>query len=59
ALLAVRTRGLAAAPFDKDLTDGKRNAARYLNILGLPLAFVGFGLVRWRMRESRRSKVSL
>lgn len=59
ALLAVRTRGLAAAPFDKDLSDGTRNAARYLNIIGLPVAFVGFGLVRWRMREARRSKVSL
>lgn len=58
ALLAVRTRGLAEAPL-RDLSDGQRNAVKYLNILGLPGAFIGFGLVRWRRRENRRSKVTL
>jgi hypothetical protein len=56
ALLAVRSRGLEAAPLE-ELTDGQRNAVKYLNMLGLPLVFVAFGLVRWRMRERRRAHV--
>jgi gliding-associated putative ABC transporter substrate-binding component GldG len=58
ALLAVRSRGLAAAPIG-ELGDHARNAVKFANILGLPFAFVAFGLVRWRMRESRRAKVTL
>ncbi len=58
ALLAVRSRGLAAVPLD-ELTDGGRYLARYLNVIGLPLAFIGFGLIRWRLRESRRKRVSV
>ena len=58
-LLAVRTRGLNAAPLDDKLSDGSRAAAKYLNIVGLPLLLVGFGLVRWRMREGRRAKATL
>jgi gliding-associated putative ABC transporter substrate-binding component GldG len=56
ALLAVRSRGLQAAPL-QELSDGQRNAVKYLNMLGLPLLFVAFGLVRWRMRERRRARV--
>jgi gliding-associated putative ABC transporter substrate-binding component GldG len=58
ALLAVRSRGLAAAPL-KDLSDRSRTSIKYANIVGLPLAFVGLGLVRWRRREARRDSVSL
>jgi ABC-type uncharacterized transport system involved in gliding motility auxiliary subunit len=43
AMLAVRSRGLEAAPL-KELTDGQRNAVKYVNMLGLPLVFVAFGL---------------
>lgn len=56
AMLAVRSRGLEAAPL-KELTDGQRNAVKYANMLGLPLVFVAFGLVRWRVRERRRAHV--
>ncbi len=58
ALLAVRSRGLAAAPLG-EVGDTARNAVKFANILGLPFAFVAFGLVRWRVRESRRAKVTL
>ncbi|MDF1562476.1 MAG: GldG family protein [Deltaproteobacteria bacterium] len=58
ALLAVRSRGLSAAPLDK-VSSGQRAAAKYLNILGLPLLFVGFGVVRWRLREARRARATL
>lgn len=55
-LLSMRSRGLQAAPLE-ELTDGQRNAVKYLNMIGLPLVFVAFGLVRWRMRERRRARV--
>lgn len=57
ALLGMRTRGLTAAPFDESLDDGGRTTIRYGNMLGLPIAFVLFGLIRWRMREAKRSSV--
>ncbi|MBC7792509.1 MAG: ABC transporter permease, partial [Clostridia bacterium] len=58
AMLSVRSRGLAAAPLE-EISDGGRNAMKLANIVGLPFAFVAFGLVRWRLREGRRSKVTL
>ena len=57
ALLAVRSRGLATAQLH-EVGDTQRATLKYLNVVGLPGAFVAFGLVRWRRRESRRSKVS-
>jgi gliding-associated putative ABC transporter substrate-binding component GldG len=54
-LLAVRTRGLAAAPLD-ELEDSQRLTVKYANIVGLPVLFMLFGLVRWRRREARRLK---
>lgn len=56
ALLAIRARGLAAAPLE-ELDEGQRATVRYANVVGLPLAFVLFGIVRWRMRERRRTLV--
>ena len=56
ALLAVRTRGLDAAPLVQ-LDDQQRSLIRYLNVVGLPLALVAFGIIRWRMRERRRALV--
>jgi hypothetical protein len=58
ALLAVRTRGLTAAPLSDSLSDGSRNTLKFANIVGLPLLLVGFGLIRWRMREARRTRMA-
>lgn len=58
ALLEVRTRGLEAAPLE-ELEPARKVFVRYANVLGLPLAFVGLGLVRWRARERRRRRVRL
>ncbi len=58
-LLSVRTRGLSSDPIDPELSDTKRNFARYSNILGLPALFMAYGVVRWRRREHRRLSVSL
>jgi ABC-type uncharacterized transport system involved in gliding motility auxiliary subunit len=58
ALLAIRTRGLRAAPL-ADVADSTRRSVKYANILGAPVLCVLFGLMRWRRRESRRSRVTV
>ena len=58
ALLAMRTRGLSAAPLE-DISDGKRQALKYFNIAGLPAAFVVLGLLRWMRRQTRRKNIVL
>ena len=58
ALLEVRSRGLAAAPLG-ELSDSERRTVKYGNIVGVPLLFILFGLVRWRRREARRSHVTI
>jgi gliding-associated putative ABC transporter substrate-binding component GldG len=59
ALLAMRNRGMAGSPLEGELSEGKRNAAKFGNALGMPMLLVGFGLVRWRMRESRRRQATV
>ncbi|MBL8949478.1 MAG: Gldg family protein [Myxococcaceae bacterium] len=59
ALLAMRTRGLQLAALQSDLPEGTRNAAKFGNAFGLPLALAALGLIRWRMREARRTRVVL
>jgi ABC-type uncharacterized transport system involved in gliding motility auxiliary subunit len=58
ALLAIRTRGLRAAPL-QEVNDGTRRSVKYANIMGVPALCVALGLMRWRRREARRSRVSL
>ncbi len=58
ALLAVRTRGLKAAPL-AEVSDSTRAMIKYGNIVGVPLLLVLYGLFRWRRREARRASVSL
>jgi hypothetical protein len=58
-MLQVRTRGLAEAPLQPELSDSVRNTVKVANIVGLPLLFALFGVVRWRMREARRATISV
>jgi len=58
AMLSVRSRGLGAAPL-ADVGEGARATVKYLNIVGVPALLVAFGLVRWRLREKRRTEVSV
>jgi gliding-associated putative ABC transporter substrate-binding component GldG len=59
ALLAMRTRGLAEVPIQQELSATTRNAVKFGNAFGIPFALAAFGLVRWRMRESRRATVTV
>ncbi len=58
-MLQMRNRGLAEAPLQPDLSDSLRNTVKVANIVGLPLLFALFGVVRWRMREARRASISI
>ena len=57
-LLAVRARGLAAAPL-RELGDSLRQGLKLGNIAGVPLLLVLAGIMRWRLRERRRALVTL
>ena len=58
AMLSIRTRGLTIAPLD-EVPDVVRNVMKYGNMVGLPVALVAFGLVRWRIREAKRRGLTL
>ena len=58
ALLAVRTRGLRAAPLG-EVSDSTRAALKYGNVIGVPLLLIVFGLLRWARRESRRATIGI
>jgi gliding-associated putative ABC transporter substrate-binding component GldG len=57
ALLEMRSRGLADAPLQAELSDGARGAAKFGNTIGVPLLLIGYGLVRWRLRENKRARL--
>lgn len=57
ALLAMRTKDIGDTPFDAELSDRTKQIIKYGNILGVPLLLVLYGLIRWRMRESKRRKI--
>jgi gliding-associated putative ABC transporter substrate-binding component GldG len=53
ALTPVRTKTFAARPIQVD-SDGTVLAIKTINLAGVPLAFIGFGVLRWRLRRARR-----
>ena len=53
ALTPVRTKTLTARPIQVD-SPGTVIALQVLNVIGVPLGFVVFGIVRWRVRGARR-----
>lgn len=58
ALLQMRTRGMAEAPLQPELSAATRNTVKFGNAFGIPFALALAGLVRWRMREARRATVT-
>ena len=53
ALTPVRTKTLTPRPIEVS-SDATVTAAKAINVAGVPLAFIGFGLLRYRVRRSRR-----
>ncbi len=54
ALLEMRSRTFNDAPLNADLSEVVKQLVKYGNILGVPFLLVLYGIVRWRLRESRR-----
>jgi ABC-2 type transport system permease protein len=57
-LTAVRTKSVASRPLRPD-ADEKAGLVKIINIVGVPLAFIAFGLVRWRVRRATRLQQKL
>jgi len=57
-LTPVRTKNVGVRPITVD-SDAKVALIKVINIACVPLAFIGFGLVRWRLRRARRSSQTL
>jgi gliding-associated putative ABC transporter substrate-binding component GldG len=53
ALTPVRSKTVAARPIDVG-SDGTVLAVKAINIAGVPALFIGFGILRWRVRRARR-----
>ncbi len=51
-LIAVRMKNVDDPPINKEISDGARAAAKWGNIIGIPLVFLLFGVIRWRVRRS-------
>jgi gliding-associated putative ABC transporter substrate-binding component GldG len=52
-LITIRTKEASAPPLDP-VADGTRNTLKIANLALPPFLMIGYGLVRWRMRRSRR-----
>jgi gliding-associated putative ABC transporter substrate-binding component GldG len=57
-LLEMRARTQNETPFSPDLDAGQKNAVKWVNVVGAPLALILVGVVRWRLREARRRRLS-
>ena len=57
-LTALRAKGLGARPLTVP-PDAPIELWRLLNVLGIPLLVIVFGLVHWRLRASRRANSTL
>ena len=52
-LITIRTKELATPPLDQ-VSDGTKKAVKYANLVVPPVLVLGYGLVRWRMRQARK-----
>jgi gliding-associated putative ABC transporter substrate-binding component GldG len=57
-LTPIRAKNVTARPISIE-SEGAAQAAKVINIAGVPLAFCLFGVLRWRLRKSRRQGQTL
>ncbi len=50
-LITIRSKNVASPPLDQ-VSDGTRNALKYVNLFGPPLLIIAYGLFRWRKRTA-------
>jgi len=54
-LIAIRSRGATVRTLEP-VTDSSKTLIKYLNIVGMPLLVILFGLFRWQYRRRRRKR---
>lgn len=52
-LITIRSKNVAMPPLEQ-ISDGTKKTLKYGNLLLPPLAVIGYGLLRWRMRLARK-----
>lgn len=57
-LSSLRAKGMKARPLTVS-SDSTPTVTKFANIVGVPLVFIAFGVVRWRLRELRRKNLKL
>lgn len=53
-LITIRSRDVASRPIE-EISEGKRNALKYANLLVPPILVILYGIIRWRARRSRQA----
>jgi gliding-associated putative ABC transporter substrate-binding component GldG len=51
-MINIRNRGLSERPI-ADMTPAVKTALRYINVIGVPLIFILFGIGRWQWRKAK------
>lgn len=57
-LAAIRAKGVQSRPLTYE-SDSTPTVVKYANIIGVPLLFILFGVIRWRLRTARRRAAKL
>jgi gliding-associated putative ABC transporter substrate-binding component GldG len=57
-LTTLRTKSVTSRPL-KASADDKASAVKFANVAGVPLAFIAFGIGRWRWRRVKRQQQKL
>jgi len=55
-LIALRTKGVTSRPLDPDLEEGTKTLVKYLNFLIPIFLIIIYGIIRYRVRKSKRNK---
>lgn len=53
-LINIRSKGVSSRPFGKELSDSAIAGIRYLNVLGLTIVIIAFGMIRYFLRRRSR-----
>jgi gliding-associated putative ABC transporter substrate-binding component GldG len=55
-LIALRTKGVTSRPLNPDIEEGTKTLVKYLNFLLPIFLIIIYGMVRYRIRKSKRNK---
>jgi gliding-associated putative ABC transporter substrate-binding component GldG len=55
-LITLRTKGVTSRPLDPDIEEGTKTVVKYLNFLIPIFLIIIYGVIRYRIRKSKRNK---